>query len=374
MIIPRGIQEKDKLTHGPKFRQLSSEQKQQLIRMHNNLGHPDSTMLGNVLRDQGWPSEAIEGIKDLHCPACFENQRPKIARPSHLSKAGEFNELLMIDGVEWTAASGSQYVFYHVLDSGTNFHIAFRSTSRDTQTLIDLLGKHWLSWAGPPQQIMSDSAGEFCSEEFCRYLQTQDIKLHIIPGGEAHWQMGKCERHGAILQSMLNKYQSEHPIDSPEGFDKAMIQLVNAKNSLSRHRRYSPEILVLGKSRHVPNSNSSDDLGSSEWFDSQPDHISGLPDDSETRVFQQNLAKRECARRAFISADVDQKIRRSYLQRSRPTRDMQSVGSWVMYWRNGNREHARTVAWACSCGPSGRTKHNLVISFQSFVPVCPRTC
>ena len=43
--------EKDKLIHGPKFRQLSSEQKQQLIRMHSNLGHPDSVMLGNVLRD-----------------------------------------------------------------------------------------------------------------------------------------------------------------------------------------------------------------------------------------------------------------------------------------------------------------------------------
>ena len=321
-------------SHGPKFQSLTSDQKQQLIRMRNNLGHPDSTLLGSVLRDQGWPSEAIEGIKDLHCPACFENQRPKIARPSHLSKAREFNELVLIDGVEWTAASGNQFYFYHILDSGTNFHIAFRSTSRDTQTLIDLLGKHWVSWAGPPQQIMTDSAGEFRSEEFCKHLQSQDIKLHVIPG-EAHWQMGKCERHGAFLQTMLNKYQSEHPIDSAEEFDKALIQLVNAKNSLSRHRGYSPEILVLGKSRHLPVSNSADDLGSSDWFDSSPDHISGFPDDSETRVFQQNLAKRECARRAFISADVDQKIRRSYLQRSRPMRERHSVGSWVMYWRNG---------------------------------------
>ena len=320
--------------HGEKFLQLSSDQRQQLIRMHNNLGHPDSTMLGNVLRDQGWPTEAIEGIKDLHCPACFENQKPKIARPSHLSQVREFNELIMIDGVEWTASSGTQFHFYHVLDSGTNFHMAFRSNSRDTQSFIELFGKHWISWAGPPQQIMADSAGEFCSDEFCRYLQSIDTKLHIIPG-EAHWQMGKCERHGAILQSMLNKYQSDHAISNFEDFDQALIQILNAKNSLSRHRGYSPEILVLGKSRHLPFSNSDDELGPSNWFDQQGNELSGIPDDSEIRKFQLNLAKRECARKAFISADVDQKIRRAYLQRSRPMRETHSVGSWVMYWRNG---------------------------------------
>ena len=320
--------------HGEKFLQLSADQRQQLIRMHNNLGHPDSTVLGNVLRDQGWPQEAIEAIKDLKCSACFENQKPKIARPSHLSKAREFNELIMIDGVEWTCSSGNQFYFYHVLDSGTNFHIAFSSNSRDARSLIDLLGKHWISWAGPPQQIMADSAGEFCSEEFSRHLQSLDTKLHIIPG-EAHWQMGKCERHGAILQNMLNKYQIDHPISHQEEFDQALIHMCNAKNSLSRHRGYSPEILVLGKSRHLPVSNSDDDMGSSSWFDNQPDQVGGMPVDSEIRQFQSNLDRRECARKAFISADVDQKIRRAYLQRSRPMRQSHEVGSWVMYWRNG---------------------------------------
>ena len=320
--------------HGPKFMQLTSDQRQQLVRMHNNLGHPDSTVLGNILRDQQWPTEAIEGIKDLHCPACFETQRPKIARPSHLSKVREFNELVMIDGVEWTSASGSQFFFYHVLDSGTNFHIAFSSPSRDTSSVIDLLGKHWIAWAGPPQQIMTDSAGEFCSEEFSRYLQSQDTKLHVIPG-EGHWQMGKCERHGAILQSMLNKYQVDHPITHQGDFEQALVHIVGAKNSISRHRGYSPEILVLGKSRHMPISNSADDMGSADWFDNCPDNPDSISLDSESRQFRINLDRRECARKAFMSADVDQKIRRAYLQRSRPMRDHHEVGSWVMYWRNG---------------------------------------
>ena len=60
-----------KISHGPNFMKLSAEQRQQLYRMHQNLGHPDSQVLGNVLRDQGWDSTAIEGIKDMHCPSRF---------------------------------------------------------------------------------------------------------------------------------------------------------------------------------------------------------------------------------------------------------------------------------------------------------------
>ena len=191
--------------HGPAFMKLNSHQRQQLIRMHNNLGHPDSQLLGNVLKDQGWDQTAIEGIKDMHCPSCVATSRPKIARPSHLSTPREFNELITMDGVEWTSSQGTQYYFYHILDSGTNFQIAFRSTQRTSSHLISQVNKHWIQWAGPPQRLMTDSAGEFCSEEFAKFLQSVNVVATVIPT-EAHWQMGKCERHGALLQSMLNKY------------------------------------------------------------------------------------------------------------------------------------------------------------------------
>ena len=313
--------------HGPAFNRLSVDQKQQLIRMHNNLGHPDAQLLGNVLKDQGWPVEAIEGVKDLHCSACHENRKPKIARPSRLSETREFNELITIDGVEWTSAQGSQHYFYHILDSGTNFHIAFRSHQRDTQTVIQHLNQHWIQWAGPPQRIMTDSASEFCSEEFSKFLQAMNTQSTVIPA-EAHWQMGKCERHGSILQAMLNKYQIEHPITCDQDFDIALSQSVSAKNSLSRHRGYSPEILVLGKSRHVPSCVSNDPEEPSDWIDP-------TGTDPEMQWFRDNLSKRETARRAFITADHDQRLRRAYLRRSRPDRENHKPGDLVMYWRNG---------------------------------------
>ena len=313
--------------HGPAFLRLTPDQKQQLIRMHNNLGHPDAQTLGNVLKDQGWSNEAIEGIRDLYCSACHENRKPSIARPSNLPRPKEFNGLITIDGVEWTSAQGTQHYFYHILDSGTNFQIAIRSHQRDSTSVIQLIHQHWIQWAGPPQRIMTDSAGEFCSEEFAKFLQSINAQSTVIPA-EAHWQMGKCERHGGILQAMLNKYQVEHPIVCDQDFDIALSQITSAKNSLSRHRGYSPEILVLGKSRHIPACVSNDPEEPADWVDA-------TGTDPEMQWFRDNLSKRETARRAFITADRDQRLRRAYLRRSRPSRDFHQPGDLVMYWRNG---------------------------------------
>lgn len=94
----------EKATHGPKFMASSSEERSQLLRVHHNLGHPDATLLSNVLRDQGWPAEAIEGVKDLHCSACFERQKSRLARPSHLGEPRHFNDLIAIDSVKWINA------------------------------------------------------------------------------------------------------------------------------------------------------------------------------------------------------------------------------------------------------------------------------
>ena len=107
-----------------------------------------------------------------------------------------------------------------------------------------------------------------------------------------------------------------------------MSQIISAKNSLSRHRGYSPEILVLGKSRHTPACVSNDEEEATDWLDP-------LGTDPEMNWFRENLQKRETARRAFITADHDQRLRRAYLRRSRPLRAVCQPGDSVMFWREG---------------------------------------
>eukprot|EP00435_Cladocopium_sp_Y103_P002384 s4317_g1.t1 len=175
---------------------------------------------------------------------------------------------------------------------------------------------------------MSDSAGEFCSDEFAQFLQSFDIQSIVIPA-EAHWQLGKCERHGAILQDMLNKYQMEQPIVNQDDLEKVLCQCTAAKNSLSRCRGYSPELLVLGKSRHLPASVSNDEDTPADFM---PEDVGG---NHEMSQFHKNLQMRERARIAFIRTDHDLKLRRSLLRRARPERCQAQVGQWVMFWREG---------------------------------------
>ena len=184
--------------------------------------------------------------------------------------------------------------------------------------------------------------------------------------------MGRGERHGAIIQGMLDKYQVDHAIHSDEDL-RTM-----AKNSLSRHKGYSPEILVLGKSRHSPSCNSNEPNDPSEWLSENPDF--------EISEFCQNLKRRESARKAFIIADHDQKLRRAWLRRSRPARQLYAPGDWVMFWRHNrvnNREFLRPnlpvgltgpMAWAGQDCSHGRSECVVVNPFEPFVSMCPRTC
>ena len=86
--------------HGPRFASLPETTQREIIKIHKNLGHPDNKLLQRVLKDQNWEPKIVDSIGDFHCPACFETQRPKLARPGHLSEPREFNDLVLIDGID----------------------------------------------------------------------------------------------------------------------------------------------------------------------------------------------------------------------------------------------------------------------------------
>ena len=309
--------------HGPKFVMLSKAVQTQLLRMHGNLGHPDARTFMNALKDNNWDAEIVDAVPDMSCDVCHEQRNPKISRPSHLKEPRDFNDLVSFDSADWTDDQGRKHSFFHMIDSASNFQIAVPQIDRSSQCLIDTLKTNWFRWAGPPKAMMFDSAGEAGSENFGRFLQENDIRSYTIPTG-AHWQLGRCERHGAIIQTMLDKYHAEHPIRNSTDFEQALLNLCNAKNSLSRHRGYTPEILVLGKCQRLPGSNTNEELSSVD-----------LDACSDKSWFLEQLQKREAARVAFVRADNCLTLRRALNSRTRPFRQNFEVGEFVMFWRQG---------------------------------------
>ena len=316
-----------KVNHGPRFKSLPSEEQQKLIRAHQNLGHPSNERLSNALRIQGCRSEVSQGVLDMSCQTCQETKQPKHARPSRLHDYGDFNDKISMDGISWTSKNGKKFHLYHVIDHGTSYHAAIVAPNRSAESMIDCLQQVWLCWAGMANEIVTDSATEFESEEFQHFLQKNGME-HTMTNPDSHWQMGKVERHGGFLQNMLQKIDLEKPIQTYHELQQALTQCTSAKNCLSQKGGYTPQMLVFGKHPRIP--------GSVIGDESLPAHC--LAEDEESyhgRRFKEQLELRTLARMAFHKADNDAALRRAMLRRTCPYRGRYENGDIVMCWRAG---------------------------------------
>ena len=317
--------------HGPKFKALDKKTQQWISKIHHNLGHPNHKKLQAVLQRQGYDEKILQGVSDFQCSTCHELQLPKISRPAHLSEPREFNQCVGCDLVTWTNSKGKNFQFLHFIDVATNFQVAQPVYRTDAEALFDAFQNCWMNWAGPCQQLIIDNETALCSDLFASMMQRCNTHLRVV-AAYAHWQMGKTERHGDILQHMLQKLDHELPIDNDDQFRTALGQCCNAKNSLSRVRGYTPEILVLGKSTHLPGTLCDDEFP-------QPAQYLADSETSEGLLFRKSLQYRECARKAFIDADHSEQLRRAFLRRQRPHRGQFSGGTFVMFWRPGRGEN-----------------------------------
>ena len=93
--------------HGPAFRSLAPEQKADLKRLHQNLGHPDPARLHRLLTDQGADPAVIAGALDMQCDVCLESLRkPKLSHPAAIHGNLDFNDVVGADGVHWKSKLG----------------------------------------------------------------------------------------------------------------------------------------------------------------------------------------------------------------------------------------------------------------------------
>ena len=307
--------------HGPNFRNLTSVEKADLIKLHKNLGHPDPKVLSEHLVAQKAPQHIVEAAKDFVCDACVESTGRRHQRPAKLHESRDFNDCVGIDGFFWRGHTGFQVHVLHCIDEASLFHLGKRIPTRNPDQVISSWNEFWTLWAGSPRILYADPAGEFRSQTWKDFLQSCNIQFDLTT--EA-WQRGRVERHGGIIKEMLNRYDQDRPIQSVDEFDQVLIACFQAKNALSRHQGYSPEQIVLGKSTHLPASLTSDEnVGAHSLADG---------DTPESEQFRRHLDIRSQARKTFLVVDNNQAIRRALLRRTCPMRGPYEVGHFVMYW------------------------------------------
>lgn len=310
--------------HGPLFQALTSEEQSWMLKLHRNLGHPGTQKLIEFCRQLGCPERILHAIPDIRCSTCAEAGRPKISRPSAIHETVDFGEIVSMDGITWSNAQGQSFNIYHMICQGTSYHTAVVTPSKSSEQAIQALLNGWLQWAGPPGTLIVDAATELNSEEFSLFLQRHNIRCRTI-ATDAHWQNSRIERHGGILQVMLNKMDKESAIDTPQKLQEALRQATGTKNQWSRHRGYPPEILVFGKSVRVPGSVVNEGFSAANTMAINPQ--------TEGQIFREQLAVRERARKAYSEVDNDQTLRRALAHRSRPHRGVYNQWEWVMIWK-----------------------------------------
>jgi hypothetical protein len=129
------------------FQALPKWEQSQLLLMHRNLGHPSNERFAKALQANGQRPEMVRAAAELKCSVCAANAAPKHQRPSRLKELLDFNYRIYLDGIKWTSRTGESFQFYHIVDAGTHFHVAFiapahlqRCHQLDSPTL-DQLGR-----------------------------------------------------------------------------------------------------------------------------------------------------------------------------------------------------------------------------------------
>ena len=216
-----------------------------------------------------------------------------------------------------------------------------------------------VSMGRSPGELLIDAASEFTSDGFANFVQMHDIKVTTI-SAEAHFQNGKAERHGAVLQDMLSKFELEHDLNNYKEVQQALWYCTQAKNACGLRKGYAPEVLVLGKQTRLP--------GSVVDGINLPAHLLADSDCALGIKFKQQLAFRETARRAYHSADNDAALRRSVLRRANPHRGSYHPGEWVMVWKQGQLDGSH------ESHNSRKSSYHLGHHVVKIIPLCSRTC
>ena len=170
--------------------------------------------------------------------------------------------------------------------------------------------------------MMFDSATEANSDAFFLSICKSRIFSVMLFPPRVIGNLAEQNGMGPFCNACWTNSMPTDRFDHPGTLLKPDCKSVNAKNSLSRVKGYTPELLVLGKNRRLPGSVTDDSEVGSNITASE----------TESGHFQEQLAIREAARIAFVKADNCQNLRRALHGRSRPNR---VTFQWVMYWKEG---------------------------------------
>ena len=216
-----------------------------VARIHVNLGHPIKRELLQYCAAQGASAAVMAAINHLECDACNRRRAPARPPPSTLAIVGQFNDTLYLDIVHRPDAVGVTRIFLGTIDDMSHLHVVRRLVSRDAHDTFQMFYWAWLLPYGLPLCVVADKDGAF-QGEFEHRLSQLGVPLRLIPA-EAHWKLGKIERHNHVWGMIWQKVVDHNGASTDHEVDDAAMAAEFAKNSMIRRVGRTPYQVAFGR-------------------------------------------------------------------------------------------------------------------------------
>ena len=292
-----------------------------LKRCHDNLGHPSNTRLISMLKSANANETTIRLAKGLTCPTCRMKDRPLAKPVARIKRAWEFNQQIMIDTFE-VEVMNRKLKMLNIVDEATAYQMVAPLWHGCTATNVrSCYRKCWKRWAGVPLRVLADNGREF-DAEFLQGLEI-DGSYHDTTAAYSPHQNGMTERRGQTWQRAFEKTVESAAPATRQEVDEIVDQVNVSVNTLPRVGGYSPYQHVFGKESRLPGGLDLDVANDVE--------SSALAAGESMYAKRQKI--REAARKSYLEAHEEDRIKKANNHRTRPMRGPFEPGQLVYFWR-----------------------------------------
>eukprot|EP00971_Amphidinium_carterae_P069590 1377170-Amphidinium_carterae.3 len=221
-------------------------------KLHLQLGHLSQRELTRLLSSHGASAITLEAVSKLQCDTCDRARKVPPARaasaPSQPTPC--FGDQLQCDFFHCMDLAGTSHTLLGIIDTASHLHVSRRVLEKAAAPTLHALLSAWITPFGVPVEIKADLDPAFRGK-FAEGIATLGAELIHVPA-EQHSQLGRIERHNAVLRTALLKLIDEQGVARGEELDLVLAAAVHAKNHLMRKAGVSPFIAAFGRLPRIP--------------------------------------------------------------------------------------------------------------------------
>ena len=301
---------------------LAPQLRREVHRVHRNIGHPGKEIFLRALKNAGVRDEILQWTKaHFRCPTCEARTRPSPARPGHLLRALEFNQVVGAD-LCFADLFNEQVILLNVLCWGTNFQQAYICKDKSAEEVLEAFMRCWIQPFGVPSLLVLDRGKEFDNHLFKQTVGGLGVGLHYTDP-QSPWQNSRTEKAGGLLKEKL-RCTIHETTASREELQVVLAEVVAARNRYMDRFGFSPMQRVFGKNLRLPSSLLSTDTLNRDLVEA------AAPD-----AIKRSWDIRDAAAREWLKRQDSNAVRRSLKANSR-TADLKPIpaGTWIYVFRD----------------------------------------